>query len=241
MSSRVLTGSQICVTIDVDWARDETMLPLFELMSEANIKATVFATHESELLKSLDAAQFEIGLHPNFNDRCTSVEDVVRPLKAAYPEAKGGRSHSLHMSSHILRQYMDNGLVYESNAHLPLHEGLHPAIRCEDFVSIPMYWSDDTGFLLGLSFDLEELRLEEPGLKVLDFHPIHIFMNTSGVAHYEEYKRHYQEPEKLKDFVNRKSPGVGTLFNALVTYLKENRLPTYRLDEIYQQYVAGIR
>jgi len=240
MSDRDLTKSQICITIDVDWAPDEIMLGLFELMRDADLKATIFATHDSPVLKSLDTERFEIGLHPNFNVRCANVEDAVRPLKDLYPQAQGARSHSLHVSSAILQLYLENGLTYESNAHLTLHEGLHPIIRYKGIVSIPMYWSDDTHFQLNRSFNLEELRLAEPGLKVLDFHPIHIFMNTSSAAHYEEYKHHYQEPEKLKDYINR-GPGVGTLFQSLLAYIENNSLPTYRLDDICEQYVAGTR
>jgi hypothetical protein len=190
-------------------------------------------------LESLDATQFEVGLHPNFNDCAGDFEGPLRRLKALYPQAKGARSHSLYVSSNILQKYTGNGIKYESNAHLPLHEGLHPVIRFEGLVSVPMYWADDTNFRLQGSFDLDYLKLESPGLKVLDFHPIHIFMNTASEAHYEEYKRYYQDPERLKYFVNRKSPGPGTLFRSLLDYVEKSNRRTYTLNEVYEQYLAG--
>jgi hypothetical protein len=36
------------------------------------------------------------------------------------------------------------------------------------------------------------------GLKVFNFHPIHIFENTHSQAHYREIKQHYQNPAELE-------------------------------------------
>lgn len=230
---------QLCITLDVDWARDEIISPVVEALEALGVKATFFATHDSALLKGLNASRFEVGLHPNFNNSGGDFEGPVRRLKALYPRARGARSHSLYVSSLILQKYAESGIEYESNAHLPLHEGLHPVVRFKGLVSVPMYWADDTNFRLEGSFDLADLRLESPGLKVLDFHPIHIFMNTSGEAHYEEYKSHYQDPQRLVDFVNRKGPGVGTLFQSLLDYLKTSGRRTYTLGEVCEQYLVG--
>src|ERR1043165_3821686 len=93
-----LVKDQLCITLDVDWARDETIYPIVELMKNAKVKATFFVTHESRLLESLDATQFEVGLHPNFNDCAGDFEGPLRRLKALYPQAKGARSHSLYVS-----------------------------------------------------------------------------------------------------------------------------------------------
>jgi hypothetical protein len=234
-----LVKDDLCITLDVDWARDEIIYPVVEAMERAGVKATFFATHESRLLEGLDPARFEIGLHPNFNNSGGDFEGPVRKLKSLYPRAEGARSHSLFVSSGVLQSYVGSGIKYESNAHLPLHEGLRPVIRFGGLVSIPMYWADDTNFRLKGSFNLGDLKLETPGLKVLDFHPIHIFMNTSSEAHYEEYKSHYQEPQRLGDFINRKELGVGTLFQSLLDYLKTSGRRTYTLGEVCERYLAG--
>lgn len=230
--------NEICVTFDVDWAGDEVLLPLITTLKAAHIKATFFATHESQLLADLDEAQFEVGLHPNFNNANGNYSEPIETLKRLYPQAKGGRSHSLFVSSHILQLYVDYGLKYESNIFLQLHEGLHPVTRFEDFISIPFYWSDDKHISLRTPFELEHLSLETPGLKVLNFHPMHVFMNTSSDEHYESYKAHYQNPARLKEFINREAPGVNALLQSLLDYFERTGTEPVTLYSIYQKYFS---
>ena len=230
--------NRICITLDIDWARDEIVRPVIEMMEQAGVKATLFATHQSQLLNDLDADQFEVGLHPNFNEANGDFNGPIQELKALYPRAKGVRSHSLFQSSHILRLFKKNGLKYEGNAFLPFHEGLRPVVKVKGLVSIPFYWEDDMHFLLGYPFKLEVLRLEAPGLKVFSFHPIHVFMNTCSEEHYVSYRRYYQDPEKLKQSMNLQGEGVATLFRSLLDYTSKSEKPTYTLYEIYKEYVA---
>jgi hypothetical protein len=232
------TDNEIYLTFDVDWAPDEVMAPLVEMLKEANLKATFFATHASELLAGLSEDQFEIGLHPNFNHANGNFKEPIQTLKGHYPQARGGRSHSLFVSSHILQLYIDHGLKYESNIFMPLHEGLHPVLRFEDFISIPFYWSDDKHLSLKTPFEIEELGLETRGMKVLNFHPMHVFMNTLSDEHYASYKAHYQNPSRLKDFVNRESKGMGTLFRSVLDYLKSAGAHTDTLYSVYQNYIS---
>ena len=239
MDHRDAAAGRICVTLDVDWARDEIVQTVLEMLQEAGVKATFFATHRSELLMGLEDERYEVGLHPNFNQSRGDFVGPTEALKALYPRAAGGRSHSLATSYPILMGYMASGLVYESNLFLPMHEHLRPASRVEGMVSIPLYWYDDTYFSRNSSFGLEDLRLDTPGLKVLGFHPIHVFMNTSSAAHYASYKEHYQNPAELQKHVNRRSPGAGTMFRSLLDHLSGGRVPNYTLFEIYQEYTAG--
>lgn len=239
MDSRRSDEGQLCITLDLDWAGDEILRPVVEMLREAGAKATFFATHRSDVLAGLDAGQFEVGLHPNFNNSGGDLVGPTEELKAIYPRARGGRSHSLLNSSHVLQGYLRSGLVYESNLFLPMHESLRPVARIKGLVSIPIYWCDDVHFSRYDSFDLGDLRLETPGLKVLDFHPMHVFMNTSGVTHYESYRRHYQEPERLAEFVNREGRGVGTLFAALLEHLKGSGRRTHTMSEVRDGFLAA--
>jgi hypothetical protein len=230
----------VCVTLDMDWARDEIAGPVVEMLRRRGVKATFFATNESELLSGLGGGQFEVGLHPNFNNAAGDFRKPLDGLKRFYPRARGARSHSLFVSSHILQLYAEFGLNYESNIFLYLHEGLHPVLRFDGFASIPFYWSDDKHISLQRPFQLEALALETPGLKVLNFHPMHVFMNTSSDAHYESYKRHYQEPDRLRDFVNREAPGTGTLFAALLEHLESSGRRTCTMGEVCDEFLAEV-
>lgn len=228
---------RICITLDVDWAPDGVIEPVLRQMRDAGVKATFFATHASPLLSSLDDPDIEIGLHPNFLNCNGDYDAPIRTLKSVYPRARGGRSHALFVSSHILRLYKEHGLSYESNNFMPMHSHLHPMMRFERFVSIPFYWSDDRLEVYSW-FAVEKLRLEEPGLKVLNFHPIHVFMNTTGDAHYATWKQHYQEPETLRAFIGA-GEGVGSLFTAVLRRIAERRLPTYTMAAICDDFLRS--
>ena len=114
-------------------------------------------------------------------------------------------------------------------------------MRFEEFVSIPFYWSDDKHLVLSSSFGLPSLNLRQAGLKVFNFHPIHVLMNTSSEKHYQTFKSHYGSPSDLVRFKNVKSEGIGTLFEALLDYIQDSGSITYRLDEICEEYLDDQR
>ena len=227
---------EICLTFDVDWAPDETIRPIIDILESSNLRATFFATHESKLLNELNPELFEVGIHPNFNNSYDNPKEIIQSLRNIYPNAVGQRSHSLHVSSHILQACSELGFKYESNIFLPMHEGLHPVQRFKNLYSIPIYWSDDKHIELGTSFNVNLIAYRDPGLKVLNFHPIHIFMNTSSDDHYASYKSHYQQPDSLKEFINDSKEGIGTMFRSLVDILRIQKKETHTLLQICQAY-----
>ena len=80
--------NQIGITLDIDWAPDEIVKFVIDTLSEYQVKATLFATHDSTLLKSLDTNRYEIGIHPDFN-RDGDYSKTVQELRAIYPQAIG--------------------------------------------------------------------------------------------------------------------------------------------------------
>lgn len=235
-----MSDPRLCITFDVDWAPEGAIAVVLEEMRKANAKGTFFATHASPLLQAAHGTQFEVGLHPNFNNAAGDFDTPLRTLKEAYPNARGGRSHSLFVSSHILQLYRKYGLQYESNNFMPMHQHLHPVMRFPRFVSIPFYWSDDRLEVYDF-FDLDTLQLDSPGLKVLNFHPIHVFMNTSSEQHYLSYKPHYQDVYALQSHVNRTSNGVRTMFDAVLAHVQQRGLRTYTMLELCEEFLAANR
>lgn len=233
----MMDAPRICITLDVDWAPDGTIAPVLAAMREARVKCTFFATHESLLLAAIDDPDVEVGLHPNFIGCNGDYDTPIRSLKTIYPRARGARSHALYVSSHILRRYKENGLSYESNNFMPMHQYLRPMLRFEEFVSIPFYWSDDRLEVYSW-FDVDKLLLDEPGLKVLNFHPIHVFMNTAAEEHYLTWKQHYQDPDALRRHIHT-GAGVGSLFEALLARIRQRDLPTYTMGSVCDEFLRG--
>ena len=225
------------VTLDVDWAPDEVIRYTIDLLAKYGVKATLFATHESDYLKSLDMNKYEIGIHPNFNQGGDHSE-IIEKLKAIYPDSIGVRSHSLFQSSQLLQLFIDNGLKYEVNTFIPLMEGIHPFVRVKGIVSIPFYWEDDYHYLLGTPFELCQLKVDKEGLKIYNFHPIHVFMNTNSAEHYNSFKAFYNDLDILKKHRNN-GKGIRTLFVGLLRYLTSNNLPTHTCEEICSKYISA--
>jgi hypothetical protein len=228
----------LCITLDVDWAVEEVLDSVVGTLREAGLPATFFATHSSKVLERAEGDQFEIGLHPNFNDSRGEFEEPIATLKRAYPDAVGGRSHSLFVSSNILELYIRHGLTYESNIFLLDQPGLMPVLRFEKLVSLPFNWSDDKHFELGRPFRSEAVGLGSNGLKVINFHPIHVFMNTRDLAHYDEYRQDQQDLNALERFANRDGIGVGTLFEEVIGEVSRRRLPTARMCDVAADFFA---
>jgi len=235
--------NKICISFDVDWAKDAMIEPLIRTLQEHKIKATFFATHHSELLANIDNSQFEIGIHPNFNNSTNDFEKPITDLLKIYPNAKGVRSHSLFESGKILFLFQKYGLKYVSNLHLPYHENLHPVVRYgslekNPLVGIPFYFADDFHYMFRKTFHLNNLNLDKSGLKNFAFHPIHTFMNTHSEDFYNSYKNDYQNPEILKHKTN-KGNGVATLFNLLINHITANNINTFTLSEISNEYILN--
>jgi hypothetical protein len=221
--------NRICITLDVDWANENILNYCINLLNKYNIKATFFATHDSDILKNLDTSKFEIGLHPNFNNSNCDFEKPIKDLKKNYPEAIGGRSHGLFVSSGILQNYKKYGLKYESNNFLYLHSNLQTTKRFNGFQSIPFFWSDDK--IIELESEEKNTYLDIEGLKIYNFHPIHIFLNTPTEKYYIQNKHNYQNDNELQK--NRfKGFGVGVYFENLLKDISQQKLNTYLMKDL---------
>jgi len=227
--------NKICITLDIDWVPDKIIEYVVELLEGYQIKATFFATHDSAFLKSLDRKKYEIGIHPNFEDR-NDYNKVVSDLKRVYPEAIGVRAHGLVQSTRIYKLFIANGLKYDVTTYAPLAENLHPWIRLKELVVIPFYLEDDTLFLDEANFTLSDLQIHKKGLKIYNFHPIHIFMNTKSDEHYKKYKQFYHEPDILINY-RGKGRGIQTLFIELLQHLQRINSCTCTCKEIYKEYL----
>ena len=205
----------VCLTLDVDWAPDEVIVECVAALDHAGTRATFFATHDSELLRDLaEAGVHEVGVHPNFD---AGPDGGLPELLRLYPRAVGGRSHRLHVSSEVLQVYRAHGLRYESNIYLPWHPQLRPVARFADLISIPFYWSDDKHLELGRPLELGAVGLDTVGLKVLNFHPVHVFLNTETPDHYARLKHADQQPDVLAG--ERGARGIGDLFAAVLDHI----------------------
>lgn len=224
---------------DIDWAPEEVIDDTLELFSRFGVKCTFFATHDSKALKSVGSGSHEIGIHPNFNNLLngtaadTNSKIILEKILEIYPEAKGVRSHSMTQSTPLLNLFKELALTYESNHFLP-YQHIAPHKLWNGLIRIPYNWEDDIHWMYGHSFNDLNLDYKSFELLVLDFHPVHIFLNTENEHRYNDAKKHYHHPKLLKSYVNTsRIPGARDLLINLLSnnFFKEK---SFTISELIQ-------
>lgn len=201
---------EIYLTFDVDWADDAVVRDTIEVLESRSAAATIFATHDSPVLTGLAGhPRLEVGLHPNFNalldagsDR-SDAADVLARLHDVFPAAVSIRSHSLVQSSRLQDLFARRGLGFEVNQFIPAWSGVvcRPYREITGMIRVPFFWEDDVHMMamargLTPAWDADAM-LRAPGLKVFNFHPIHVFLNSETMDRYERTRDDHRAAARL--------------------------------------------
>ena len=181
---------ELVLTADLDWAPDAVLAHMLELLEPFGVPLSLFCTHPTALAAGLD-----VGIHPNLL-QTLEPRPVVEELLAAYPEARGIRCHALLHSSRLSTLYRELGLEYTSNYLCP-GRVVGPLHAMAGLTEVPIYLEDDHYFSVHQEFSAEAIDLDSPGLRVLNFHPVHVFLNTPGPELWDRAKVDYHKPERL--------------------------------------------
>jgi hypothetical protein len=187
------------ITFDVDWAPDWSVALCADLCRKHSVPATFFATHPSAALRDLLADPlFEVGVHPNFMDRSShgsTPREVMNYCLDMAPSARAMRTHGLIQSTALLGLISDDFPTIETDVSLllPGHEGLAPVDWYADpgsrrIVRLPYFWEDDI-HACQPRCDWTQPQPTAPGLRIFDFHPIHIALNMDTLNRYATLKR----------------------------------------------------
>ncbi|MDG6218715.1 MAG: hypothetical protein QCI00_04660 [Candidatus Thermoplasmatota archaeon] len=239
------------LTFDIDWAPDWCISDIAKILIEKEIKSTWFVTHDSPAIRHLSEYPdlFELGIHPNFQNGSTqgnSPKEVMEYLLNIIPDASSVRTHGLVQSSHLLKMMAEEFNIKDDvSIFLPYTPNIQPHncyISNDKYITrIPFFWEDDSAFLsLHNKFNFQESKYHTTGLKIYNFHPIHIYLNSNGYAMYEKCKSEYpcitDVPIKtVASFINQKR-GVKNIFNDLLNYMTKENAKGYFISEISNQY-----
>lgn len=223
--------NKLFLTLDIDWANDDVLNDTIDLIERYDVPATWFATHQTPVLDRLrENPNFEVGIHPNFNfllegryNAGRSASEIVQRLMSIVPNSKTVRSHSMMQSSVILNIFKDVGLTHDANHFIPNHSGLElrPWTLWNGLCRVPYSWEDDIHILYEVN-GIQQLSTRDIalsanlGLKVFDFHPIHVFLNTEDLDRYEKTRSLHQTPKEL---IHYRHKGYGTR-NQLIELLE---------------------
>lgn len=228
---------KIAFTSDIDWAPEQVIEDFLDLFLEYNVKCTFFCTHESHTLKKANKDLIELAIHPNFNDNFlgktnNSPKNIIDNLMNIYPEAVGVRSHSLTSNSYLQLLFHELGLLYDSNLYYPFVDKAQ-AYKCwTGLTRIPFHWEDDLHFYEKKSYDFDFTNLIENNRLILNFHPIHVFLNTDCLETYQQGKKFYQEPNELIKFRNKDKIGTRDLLIKLLKQSSDMNFDNVKLKEI---------
>lgn len=197
------------LTFDIDWATDEVLNYTIDALEKYDVPATFFVTHDTPLLKRLrENPKFELGIHPNFNallngsfEKGRNVREVILRLMDVVPEAKSVRSHSMTQSSNILESFKEAGLTHDCNHFISVVSEieLKPWLLWNGLIRCPYFWEDDVHYTEKDNYSVEQL-LQRKGLRIFDFHPIHVFLNTEDAQRYENTRAYHRNFHELNNF-----------------------------------------
>lgn len=232
------------ITIDLDWAPDYAIDHVAEILLEHDVRATWLVTHASDAVARLRAHDaFELGIHPNFATGSThggTFEDVLAHCMALVPDAISMRTHHLFQMTPLFDVVLERTPI---RADLSIYLHRAPHLTAVEFRSagrtlhrLPTYWQDDQAMAEAVPCWDAATLLAPRGLKVLNFHPMHVLLNSGSFEGY----RSLRGLGKLTDLPRartvahvREGSGVGSLFRGLVASLAGG--PTWRVRDVLER------
>lgn len=208
-------ASSLCLSFDTDWVPPFVLEHALMPTVERGLRATVFCTGAYALPPGMEAA-----LHPNLMPDSTQGRDpesIMAGLLDQVPGAVGVRTHRMYWHGGLYGLFARHGMAYDSSMLLPFQPGLRPSAH-NDIVRLPVWWSEAAHRHRGLPLHrFAPPGLDQPGLKVLLFHPIHIYLNSPDPLCTRQVIRTLDElpsatTEQLKPHRNTRTPGMKDLF-----------------------------
>ena len=224
---------EVILTLDVDWAPDFIIDDVAQRLVSRDVRATWFVTHESPAIDRLrrHPELFELGIHPNFSQGSThgaTPEAVLQSCLSLVPNAVSMRTHMLIQSSPLLMDVLGSTPIrVDVSMFLPHLPGLQPFpfwMKRRALWRVPFFWEDDLEMERPEPvWDLQPLLDIGPGLKVFDFHPMHVYLNRVDMFAYQKLKASLKKltemtPEDTAG-LSTEGEGPGLLFEEVTSFL----------------------
>ena len=200
--------NSVLLTIDVDWAPDFVIDFVAQHLVESRVRATWFITHQSPAVERLrrHPELFELGIHPNFlpgSSHGRTTAEVLVHCMGLVPDAKSMRTHALVQSTPLLTCVLnETPIAYDLSLYLPRAFWARPveySVGDRLLVRIPYVWEDDFEMAMpDPDWTLPSICDDGERLTVLDFHPIHIYLNSETMAPYAELKQRHRSLSTIK-------------------------------------------
>ena len=205
---------KIHLTFDIDWAPDWYIPRLLEQLDKSSISASFFITHEADYIKNM-IKKHEIGIHPNFLKNSSHGKSLSKIINyfSFVKEARLLRTHALFQSSPLMEKIFlhNKNLKYDLSMYAYRNK-----VQMFDFISdkvcfkrILFNWSDGTA-LVDKKEKWNKNTFKFSDLIVVDFHPIHLILNSNSLKNYNNLKKAYSNKplnnlseNEINKFINK--------------------------------------
>jgi len=227
----------LIITFDIDWAPDFMIEDLLDLTQEVNL--TLFNTHKSKLIEQIDKKKITIGVHPNLQLKSSQGANLiqVKNFVKKIGDIKFLRFHVLGHSYPDLKLFAKHGAQIDTSILLMNQPYLYPNFHNDiNLVRVPYIWED--GMVLNFGKNIKKsLNLYIPGIKIINFHPIDIYLNTSNINHRSKFKNSFSSVLKAskKDcekFINKRNYGIRNFLIDILKIIKIKKLKTTNFKEL---------
>lgn len=185
------------ITLDVDWAPDFMIDAAAEALVARDVRATWFVTHASPAIDRLRERPdlFELGIHPNFlpgSSHGATPAEVVAHCANLVPGARAVRTHCLMQSTPLHDELLRGSDVeVDLSLFLPGARGVEPVVQWSPagrLLRLPYVWQDNMEMYAPEPQWDTGAVLDAPGLRIFDFHPVHVWLNSRSFDRYEALK-----------------------------------------------------
>ena len=242
----------IVLTFDIDWAPDFAIDFVARQLVRHQVRATWFVTHNSPAIERLrqHSELFELGIHPNFlpgSTHGTTTAEVLDHCMRLVPEAFSVRTHCLFQSTPLLCDVLTRTPIrVDASLYLPHVRRLSVnelQWQGETLLRVPHFWEDDFEIeRITPCWSMAPLLAENDGLKVFDFHPIHVYLNSSTTDAYRQLKQKAASLSEVSEdqaaALAETGSGAQTLFVELTKHLSQ-ATKSLRMRDIHEHWRQG--
>ena len=213
----------ICLTFDSDYVAERDMNWFLK-----NFQFPGNGTFFLEKPFDVDWGSHEIGPHPFLEGAPSTWLEVTEKLRGSLScPAAGWRSHSLVTSQVASAHLAKAGYLYTSATSSIFEIGIRPMRQPWGLWELPIYYMDNADFCFGNNwpkslnhkvFDQSwiDASLNQRGLFIFDFHPLHLMLNTPSYEFYQNARDSIVNGGARPYELAYEGEGTRTFFESLV-------------------------
>ena len=232
-------------TSDVDFVSDDIIE--FAYKPFESLPLTVFITGESKYLAKAFTQNhlWEAEPHPNFcygSTHGSSQREVFETINKFHCERYGVRCHRYYSSNDIEEEFARLGYGYLSNVCTDIQEVKPFWTRC-GMLQIPIYF-EDGGYLKYHGMPkLDDIvgNMQNDGVYVFNFHPIHIALNSCDFTASRQLKDSILPSEYSRLTMADVAPyrnneyGIADFIDELIAYARKYKIKLMNLKQYYEE------